>query len=35
MNLTIAVIGMTLAMAIFLGAVDGVFDQIITKLLGA
>lgn len=34
MNLTTAVIGMTVAMAIFLGLIDGGLDQIVTKLLG-
>ena len=35
MNLTTAVIGMTLAMSIFLGGIDAGLDQIVSKLLGA
>lgn len=35
MNLTTAVIGMTVALAIFLGLIDAGLDQLITKLIGA
>lgn len=34
MNLTTAVIGMTVAMSLFLALVDGGLDQIVTKILG-
>lgn len=35
MNLTIAVIGMTVAVALFLGLIDAGLDQVVTWLLSA
>jgi preprotein translocase subunit SecE len=34
MNLTVAVIGMTVGIAAFLGLVDGTLDRIIKPLIG-
>lgn len=34
MNLTFAVIGMTLAIAAFLGLIDAILDQVIKALIG-
>ncbi|MGH2442853.1 MAG: preprotein translocase subunit SecE [Chloroflexota bacterium] len=34
MNLTIAVIGMTVAIAIFLGLIDGGLDQLVSWIVG-
>jgi preprotein translocase subunit SecE len=35
MNLTTAVIGMTVALAIFLGLIDAGLDKVISSLIGA
>jgi preprotein translocase subunit SecE len=34
MNLTVAVIGMTVGIAVFLGLIDGALDKIIKPLIG-